>query len=76
MSKTKVRFAIKRVTSEFDIIENIIKPMKASVTVEDVQGGIINVDEFIECLDKEMSKISTQVEQSVEMAERHLVERI
>ncbi len=50
--------------------------MKAIATVEDVQGEIINVDEFIESLDKEMSEISTQVEQSVEMAERHLVERI
>ena len=61
---------------QFDIIENIIKRMKAIATVEDVQGEIINVDEFIESLDKEMSEISTQVEQSVEMAERHLVERI
>ena len=63
-------------TSQFDIIGNIIKRMKAIATVEDVQGEIINVDEFIESLDKEMSEISTQVEQSVEMAERHLVERI
>ncbi len=63
-------------TSQFDIIGNIIKRMKAIATAEDVQGEIINVDEFIESLDKEMSEISTQVEQSVEMAERHLVERI
>ncbi len=76
VSKTKIRFAIKRMTSEFDIIENIFKQMKAIVTVEDVQGEIINVDEFIESLDKEMSEISTQVEHSVETAERHLAERI
>lgn len=49
--------------------------MKAIVAVEGMQAEIVNVFKFIENLDEEMSEITTQVEQSVEMAERHLIER-
>ena len=76
MSNTTIRFAITRVTSDFDITENMIKQMKAIVAVEDMQGKILNVFEFIENLDKETNEITTQVQQSVTMAERHLLGRI
>ena len=65
-----------RVTLEFHIIENMIKQKKAIVAVEDMQGKILNVFEVIENLDKETSEITTQVQQSVAMAERHLLEHI
>ena len=78
MSNTIIRFAIMKVTLEFDIIENMIKQLKAIVAVEDMQGSrkILNVFEFIENLDKETSEITTQVQQSVAMAERQLLEHI
>ena len=67
VSKTKTRFAIKKLNSELDIFENIVKNMKAVITVGDVEQKLGDLDELIDNLDKDMSEITQQAEQTIEM---------
>ena len=50
--------------------------MKAVITVGDVEQELGNLDELIDNLNKDMSEITQQAEQSIEAAESHLVDRI
>ena len=58
VSKTRIRFAIKTVSSEYDIIEKIINNIKVIVTVNDVEGEMASVEKFVDNFNKELSEIN------------------
>ena len=75
-SKNVIRRAIKKVSSEYDIIEKIINALKniyAVGTVSDDEN--VNVDMIIEALDKELEDIGSLVDESINLANGHIRER-
>ena len=76
MRKNVIRRAIKKVSSEYDIIEKIINALKdiyAVGTVSDDEN--VNVDMIIEALDKELEDIGSLVDESINLANGHIRER-
>ena len=75
-SKNVIRRAIKKVNTEYDIIEKIINALKEIYAVGTISHDEnANVDTIIEALDKELEDIGTMVDESINFANDHIRER-
>ena len=74
--KNVIRRAIKKVDTEYDIIEKITNALKEIYAVSTISHDKnANVDTIIEALDKELEDIGTMVDESINFANDHIRER-
>ena len=78
-SNRKIRNAIKKVTSEFELIKEVINSMKEAIAIGEGGNEETNEEEVnnvIENLENKLEEISDQVYKIVDEAQAHLTQRI
>ena len=73
-NKSAVRSAMSKVTAEFDILKKVMTNLKEAIALGD--DGEMDADAVLEALENDLSEITFQVFQSLELANKHLRARL